>query len=121
MWWFPIIGLLAGAVIGVLSGFSIPTAFARYTAIAILAGMDSVLGGVRSEMEGKFSTSIFLSGFFVNSLLAGLLVYMGDRLGVDLYLAAIVAFGVRLFNNLAIIRRRLIARTKQIGRADGEG
>ena len=110
MWWFPMMGLLVGAVIGVVSGFSIPAAFARYTAIAILAGMDSVLGGVRSEMEGKFSTSIFLSGFFVNSLLAGLLVYMGDRLGVDLYLAAIVAFGVRLFNNLAIIRRRLIAK-----------
>lgn len=110
MWWFPIIGLLAGALIGVLSGFSIPAAFARYTAIAILAGMDSVLGGVRSEMEGRFSTGIFLSGFFANSLLAGLLVYMGDRLGVDLYLAAIVAFGVRLFNNLAVIRRRLIAR-----------
>lgn len=111
MWWFPVLGLLAGALIGILSGFSIPTVFARYTAIAILAGMDTVLGGVRSEMEGKFSTGIFLSGFFVNSLLAGLLVYMGDRLGVDLYLAAIVAFGVRLFNNLAIIRRRLI--TKQ--------
>ncbi|MDP2936394.1 MAG: small basic family protein [Dehalococcoidia bacterium] len=110
MWWLPIISLLAGALIGALSGFSIPPAFARYTAIAILAGMDSVLGGVRSEMEGKFSTSIFLSGFFVNSLLAGLLVYMGDRLGVDLYLAALVAFGVRLFNNLAVIRRRLIAK-----------
>ncbi len=110
MWWFPIIGLVLGALIGVLSGFTIPAAFARYTAIAILAGMDSVLGGVRSEMEGRFSTGIFLSGFFVNSVLAAILVYMGDRLGVDLYLAALVAFGVRLFNNLAVIRRRLIAK-----------
>jgi small basic protein len=109
-WLLPIVGLLAGALIGVLSGLTIPAAFARYTAVAILVGIDSILGGLRSEMEGRFNTAIFISGFFVNSLLAGLLVYLGDRLGVDLYLAAVVAFGVRIFNNLAVIRRRLIIR-----------
>ena len=50
----------------------------------------------------------FLSGLVTNALLAAGLTFLGDRLGVELYYAAIVAFGVRLFNNLAIIRRRLL-------------
>ncbi|MBI2849055.1 MAG: small basic family protein [Chloroflexi bacterium] len=108
--WLPLMGLLLGILAGVLLGFSIPAAYARYTAIAILAGMDSLMGAVREEVEGRFDTSLFLSGFFFNSLLASLLTYLGDRLGVELYIAAIVAFGVRLFNNLAIIRRRLLFR-----------
>lgn len=37
--------------------------------------------------------------------MAALLAYIGVQLGVDLYLAAVVAFGVRLFQNIAIIHR----------------
>ena len=51
---------------------------------------------------------MFLSGLLLNSLAAGALTYLGDRLGVDLYLAAIVAFGVRIFDNIAVIRRHLL-------------
>ena len=56
--------------------------------------------------------SFFISGLLTNMLLAGLLTFLGDRLGVDLYVAAVVAFGVRLFNNLGIIRRRLFFRDR---------
>jgi small basic protein len=59
-------------------------------------------------MEDSFDYLIFTSGFFVNMLLAAGLAYMGDRLGVELYLAAVIVFGVRLFNNLGIIRRYLL-------------
>lgn len=108
--WLPVLGLLAGIFVGLALGFSVPAAYARYAAIAILAAMDSVLGGIRADMEGRFDNRIFLSGFFSNVLLAGLLTYLADRLGVELYMAAIVAFGVRIFDNLTAIRRRLLAR-----------
>ncbi|MBI3969223.1 MAG: small basic family protein, partial [Chloroflexi bacterium] len=72
------------------------------------AALDSVLGAARAEMEATYDNEIFLSGLITNMLLVGLLTFLGDRLGVELHFAAIVAFGVRLFNNAAIIRRRLL-------------
>jgi small basic protein len=83
---------------------------ARYTAIAILAALDSILGAARAELEHNYNSRIFLSGLVTNALLAALLTYVGDRLGVPLSEAAIVAFGVRLFANLGRIRRLLLTR-----------
>lgn len=110
MWWLPVLGLLIGVVLGLAFAVTVPAEYSRYTAMAILAALDSILGAVRAEMEGDFDNRIFLSGFFANIILASTLTWLGDRLGVELYIAAIVAFGVRTFNNLAIIRRRLIQR-----------
>ncbi len=98
---------------------TVPAEYSRYTAIAILAALDSVLGAVRAELEGKFDNRIFLTGFFSNMILAGVLTFLGDRLGLELYIAAIVAFGVRMFDNLAIIRRRLLARWRQASGVQG--
>ncbi len=110
--WLPVLGLLVGIFAGILFSLSIPSDYARYTAIAILAALDSILGAVRSEMEGSYDNEVFVTGLASNMLLAGLLTFLGDRLGVDLSMAAIVAFGVRLFNNLAIIRRYLLSRSR---------
>jgi small basic protein len=106
--WFPILGLLIGLIVGGLLSVEVPAQYSRYTAMAILAALDSVLGAVRSDMEGTYDNRVFVTGLLANALLAGFLTFVGDRLGVELYLAAIVAFGVRLFDNLARIRRRLI-------------
>ncbi|MDI6812947.1 MAG: small basic family protein [Desulfitobacteriaceae bacterium] len=103
--WLPILGLILGLAIGYVSPFSVPINYAKYLSVAILAALDSVLGGIRAAQEDHFDSTVFLTGFFSNILLAGILAYVGDRIGVDLYLAAVVAFGVRLFQNLAIIRR----------------
>jgi small basic protein len=110
VWWLPVLGLLVGLILGAALSLTIPAQYSRYTAMAILAALDSVLGAVRAELDGKFDNRIFLTGFFANIVLAGGLTYLGDRLGVELYMAAIVAFGVRMFNNLAIIRRQLLQR-----------
>lgn len=107
--WLPVLGLLVGIVLGLSLGVSVPPTLARYTAVAILAGLDSVLGAVRAEMDQQFDNRIFATGFISNVLMASLLTYLADRLGVELYLAAIVAFGVRIFGNLTAIRRRLLA------------
>jgi small basic protein len=106
--WLPILGLLIGLIVGSLLRVEVPAQYSRYTAMAILAALDSVLGAARAEMEGVYNNRVFITGLLVNALLAGLLTFIGDRLGVELYLAAIVAFGVRLFDNLARIRRRFI-------------
>ncbi len=119
MWWLPILGLLIGLALGAAFSLTIPAEYARYTAMAILAALDSVLGAVRAELDGEFDNRIFLSGFFTNIVLAGGLTFLGDRLGVELYIAAIVAFGVRLFNNLAIIRRQLLERVGQARAVQG--
>lgn len=81
-----------------------------YVSVAILACLDSVFGGLRATLEKKFNTDIFISGFFGNAILAAFLAYVGDRLGVPLYYAAIFAFGGRLFQNFAIIRRYIFSK-----------
>lgn len=108
--WVPLIGLLLGVIIGFLLPVKIPLAYSKYMSVAVLAALDSVFGGIRASMEDSFDNAIFLSGFFSNTLLAAFLAYIGDQLGVELYLAAVLVFGVRLFQNLAIIRRHLLKR-----------
>ncbi|MDF2545490.1 MAG: small basic protein [Anaerosolibacter sp.] len=104
------IGLILGVVLGMYLPITYSTSYSLYMSVAILAALDSVFGAIRSHMEKKFNTAIFVSGFFGNAILAGFLAYIGDRLGVPLYYAAIFAFGDRLFQNFAIIRRDLIDR-----------
>lgn len=105
-----VIGLVLGILMGLFLPFSVPTAYAKYISVSFLAGLDSVIGAVRADIEDKYDFLVFATGFVSNALLAGILTYMGDRLGVDLYLAALVTFGVRIFQSLAWIRRDLISK-----------
>ncbi|OUM87751.1 MAG: small basic protein [Bacillus thermozeamaize] len=108
--WLPLAGLLIGILLGLSSDIHIPPAWSHYLAVAVLAALDTVFGGMRANLEGTFDVRVFASGFFSNTLLAAGLAFLGERLGIDLYLAAIFVFGVRLFNNLAMIRRILLNR-----------
>ncbi len=105
--WLPILGLLIGILVGQSLVIPLPVIFARYLGVAVLAALDSVMGGLRSVLSGKYSSRVLMSGFFVNSLLAAGLTYIGDRMGIDLYYVAIFVFGVRLFNNMAVVRHTL--------------
>ena len=77
-------------------------------AIAIIAALDSVFGGIAGTLKGEFNFKVFISGFFCNSILSMLLTYLGNKLNVDIYLAAIVVFVGRMFLNLTIIRKYYI-------------
>jgi small basic protein len=103
--WLPVLGLIVGVTVGLISNVTIPVGYSSYLSIAILAALDTVFGGIRASLEKSFDGAVFLTGFFSNALIAALLAYIGVQLGVDLYLAAVVAFGVRLFQNIAVIRR----------------
>lgn len=102
-----LIGCVVGAILGSLAPV-IPYTYSSYLSIAIIAALDSVFGGIASVIKGNFDLKIFLSGFFGNSILSIALTFLGQKLNVDIYLAAIVVFVGRMFTNLAIIRRHYI-------------
>ena len=99
-----IVGCLIGAIIGIYAPI-IPYTYSGYLAIAIIAALDSVFGGINSLLKKNFDLKIFVTGFFGNAILSILLTILGQKLNVDIYLAAIVVFVGRMFNNLASIRR----------------
>ena len=76
--------------------------------IAIIAALDSVFGGITGVLKGEFNFEVFISGFFCNDIISMLLTYLGTKLNVDIYLAAIVVFVGRMFLNLTIIRKYYI-------------
>ena len=76
--------------------------------MAILASLDAIFGGLRAAANNKFENVMFITGFFSNALMATVLVYIGDRLGIDLYYVALLAFGFRIFKNLAMLRRHYL-------------
>ncbi len=102
-----LIGCIAGALVG-MNAPVIPYTYSIYLSIAIIAALDTVFGGISSVIKKNFDLKIFLSGFFGNAILSMLLTYLGQKLNVDIYLAAIFVFVWRMFNNLGIIRRYYI-------------
>lgn len=110
-----IIILIIFIALGLLVGQNlvIPYSSYQYVAVAILACLDSVFGAVAASTGKNFKMHIFLSGFFFNALFSIFLVYLGDLLNVELYLAPIVVFGGRILNNFSIIRRDVLDRAQE--------
>ncbi len=110
--WLPIVGFLGGFIATLFIFTSgVPFVAANYLSLAVLAGLDSVFGGIRAGAERRFRSDVFLTGFLVNMVLAVLLVWLGEQIGVgDLYVAAVVTLGGRMFLNLSVIRRHLLER-----------
>lgn len=98
-----LLGIMIGALVPV-----IPYEYAKYTAVAIIAAFDSVIGATTSVMKNNFDIKVFVSGFFVNAIIAIILTMLGESLDVDIFLAAIFVFVTRIFTNLSYIRRELI-------------
>ena len=110
------LAIVIGCLIGILFGINAPIisyTYSSYLAIAIVAALDSVLGGIASVVKEKFDLNVFISGFFGNAILSILLTYLGEKLNVDIYLAAIIVFVGRMFTNLSIIRRYFLEKWTQ--------
>ena len=103
-----LVGLAIGLVIGCFLPWHVPSQYSLYVATGLLAALDSALGGMNARLKKTFRLSIFLSGFFGNAAIAVFLAWLGDKLGLPLYLAAVIVFGTRMFQNFAEIRRELL-------------
>jgi len=104
-----VLALIAGVVLGIVFHPTVPPALQPYLPIAVVAALDAVFGGVRAKLDGIFDDKQFVVSFVSNVLVAGLIVYLGDQLGVggQLSTGVVVVLGVRIFGNVAAIRRHL--------------
>ena len=103
------IGLVLGIVAGLLLAPDVPVAFQPYLPIAVVAALDAVFGGLRAFLDGIFDDKVFVVSFVSNVVIAAAIVFLGDKLGVggQLTTGVIVVLGIRIFSNVAAIRRHL--------------
>ena len=104
---FALLGLVVGALIALVLRPTVPADMTRYVAMGVVAAVDASFGGVRAYVEHTFNDRVFVLAFVSNAAVAAGLVWLGDQLSVDLTTAVAVVFGIRIFQNLAALRRRL--------------
>jgi small basic protein len=103
------LGLVLGVILGLILQPTVPLWLQPYLPIAVVAALDAVFGALRAFLDGIFDDKVFVVSFVSNVLIAGLIVYLGDQLGVggQLSTGVIVVLGIRIFSNVAAIRRHL--------------
>jgi small basic protein len=106
---FAVLAMIVGVILGVVLEPTVPAAMQPYLPIAVVAALDAVFGGIRARLDGIFDDKQFVISFISNVLVAALIVYLGDQLGVggQLSTGVVVVLGVRIFGNVAAIRRHL--------------
>ncbi|MBA8794945.1 small basic protein [Friedmanniella endophytica] len=105
----PVIGLILGILLGLVLEPSVPQGLQPYLPIAIVAAMDALFGAFRAYLEGTFTDRVFVVSFISNVLIAAAIVFVGDQIGVGSQLSTgvVVVLGIRIFTNVAAIRRAL--------------
>ena len=104
-----LVGILLGVLIGFEVQYSIPLAYTKYTAVVLIGILDALFGAIRAETtKDQYNAWIFITGLIFNIILAIVITYLGEKLGLDLYLAATVVFTFRIFSNVGISRRALL-------------
>ncbi|HEX6755863.1 MAG TPA: small basic family protein [Mycobacteriales bacterium] len=106
----PAIALAVGVVLGLILEPTVPLWLQPYLPIAVVAALDAVFGGIRARLDGIFDSKVFVVSFVSNVLVAALIVFLGDKLGVggQLSTGVVVVLGIRIFGNAAAIRRHLL-------------
>ena len=116
-----IICLVVGGLLGFFLDIKVTAEASVYIALAIFAAFDSIMGGLVAHLNKKFDLSVFVSGFFANSLLSIAIIFLGTKLGIDLYLGVVIVFTMRIFQNFAIIRRFLLNKYKKTDIIENDG
>jgi small basic protein len=103
------IGLLVGVVAGLFLQPTVPLWLQPYLPIAVVAALDAVFGGLRALLDGIFDDRVFIVSFLSNVVVAAVIVFLGDHLGVGAQLSTgvVVVLGIRIFSNAAAIRRHI--------------
>jgi small basic protein len=104
------LALVVGVLLGLLVEPVVPLWLQPYLPIAVVAALDAVFGGIRARLDGIFDSKVFVVSFVSNVLVAALIVFLGDKLGVggQLSTGVVVVLGIRIFGNAAAIRRHLL-------------
>src|SRR3712207_2275318 len=99
----------AGVLLGLFFDPTVPLWLQPYLPIAVVAALDAVFGGFRARLDGIFDAKVFVISFVSNVVVAALVVFLGDQLGVGAQLstAVVVVLGIRIFGNAAAIRRHV--------------
>ena len=104
-----ILGILIGVIIGLSTNYTIPIEHIKYTAVTIIVLLDGIFGAIKAELSHeKYDNTIFTTGLIINILLAFGITLLGERLGLELYLAVTVVFTFRIFSNLGVVRRAIL-------------
>lgn len=104
-----LLGILGGILIGLGVDYTIPVVYTKYSAVILLGILDALFGAIRAEVtKDQYNAVIFITGLFFNIILALVITYLGDKMGLDLYLAATVVFTFRIFSNVGITRRGVL-------------
>lgn len=105
----PVIGLAVGIVAGLVLQPTVPIWMQPYLPIAVVAALDALFGGIRAKLDGVFVDKVFVTSFVANVIVAALIVFLGNKLGVESQLttAVVVVLGIRIFSNAASIRRHI--------------
>lgn len=106
----PLIGLAAGVILGLVLSPTVPLWLEPYLPIAVIAALDAVFGGIRAALDGAFNDKVFVVSVLSNVLVAAVIVLLGNQLGVGSQLSTgvVVVLGLRIFSNVAAIRRHLM-------------
>lgn len=104
-----VVAVIVGVVLGLVLQPTVPVDLQPYLPIAVVAALDALFGGVRAWLERIFDEKVFVVSLIANVLVAGLIVFVGDKLGVggELSTGVVVVLGIRIFSNVAAIRRHL--------------
>ena len=104
-----VLGLLVGILLGLIFQPDVPLGLEPYLPIAVVAALDAVFGALRAYLDGIFDDKVFVVSFFSNVFIAAAIVFLGDKLGVGAQLSTgvIVVLGIRIFSNVAMIRRHI--------------
>ena len=105
--WLPSLGLIIGLIIGIFFPFSVPVISAKYLAITALSAIDFIFVGFKARLNNHFNTTLFVIEFLLNTFVAIVLVYLGDIMNTDLFLAVTIVFIVRIFYNVSSLNHQL--------------
>jgi small basic protein len=104
-----LVAVAIGVTFGLVLHPTVPLDLQPYLPIAVVAALDALFGAVRAWLERIFDEKVFVVSFVSNVLVAALIVFVGDKLGVggELSTSIVVVLGIRIFSNAAAIRRHL--------------
>lgn len=95
--------VIAGVLVGILAGLNLDLVYnpdyAVYISITVLAILNSIFNILNENLRGGITllkSVIFLLSDLVFGLLMG---YVGEQLGLPIYLAAVFAFGNNIYVN----------------------